>query len=56
VNLNTILIDPDFPSIPGQEGAEDKKDYGFHFRMMLRAITLSSLFAIPDTVVVSLLF
>lgn len=42
-----LLIDAHHPPIPGTEGAKGWKDYGFHFRSLLKAIAMSALFVVP---------
>jgi hypothetical protein len=51
-----LIIDPQHPPIPGTEGSKGYRDYRFHFRSLLRAVPMSSLFVVPAAVIVSLLF
>jgi hypothetical protein len=46
-----LLNDPQHPPIPGTEAAKGWKDYGFHFRALLRATVMSALFVAPASAV-----
>lgn len=42
-----LIIDPQKPPVPGTAGAAGYKDFGFHWRALLRAVPLSGLFVVP---------
>lgn len=45
--VSAVFIDPDRPPIPGTEGADGWKDFGFHFRALIKATIMSALFVVP---------
>ena len=53
--VSMLMINPYHPPIPGTEGAKGWKDYGFHFRSLVRAMVMSLLFAIPAAAILGFL-
>jgi hypothetical protein len=52
---HALLINPQRPPIPGTEGAKGYQDYGFHFRALLQATLMSSLFIVPSAIIVAMM-
>ena len=49
----TYFVDPDQPPIAGTAGARGYKDYGFHFRMFLKASVLSLGIILPVALLIA---
>lgn len=52
---HALYINPNYPPIPGTEGAKGYKDYAFHFKSLLKAVPMSAIFVVPSALIVSLL-
>ena len=48
-----FFTSPQHPPIAGTEGAKGWRDYGFHFRSLLKAIVLSALFVLPAAALIA---
>jgi hypothetical protein len=48
-----LVMNPQHPPIAGTEGAKGWRDYGFHFRSLLKAVVFSALFVVPAAALIA---